>query len=78
MQNYNASHGHRENLESFYFRLAGQASKCGTTEEIEKEVILDIFIAKMGFSDIQREICIRPGATVDNTLKSALLPERDT
>ena len=76
MQIYNASHGDRESLESFYLRLAGQASKCGWTEEIEKEVIRDIFIAKMRFSDIQRELCIRPGATVDDTLKSALLQEK--
>ena len=76
MQIYNAPHGDRESLESFYLRLAGQASKCGWTEEIEKEVIRDIFIAKMRFSDIQRELCIRPGATVDDTLKSALLQEK--
>ena len=76
MQIYNASHGDKENLESFYLRLAGQASKCGWTEDIEKEVIRDIFIAKMRFSDIQRELCIRPGATEDDTLKSALLQEK--
>ena len=76
MQIYNASHGDRESLESFYLRLAGQDSKCGWTEEIEKEVIRDIFIAKMRSSDIQRELCIRPGATVDDTLKSALLQEK--
>ena len=29
MQIYNKSHGDRESLESFYLRLAGQASKCG-------------------------------------------------
>ena len=68
MQIYNASHGDRESLESFYLRLAGQASKCGWTEEIEKEVIRDIFLC--------RELCIRPGATVDDTLKSALLQEK--
>ena len=76
MQIYNASHGDRESLESFYLRLAGQASKCGWTEDIEKEVVRDIFIAKMRFSDIQRELCIRRGATVDDTLKSALLQEK--
>ena len=76
IQIYNASHRDRESLESFYLRLAGQASKCGWTEEIGKEVIRDIFIVKMRFSDIQRELCIRPGATVDDTLKSALLQEK--
>ena len=76
MQIYNASHGDRESLESFYLRVAGQASKCGWTEDIEKEVIRDIFIAKMRFSDIQKELCIRPGATVDDTLKSALHQEK--
>ena len=76
MQIYNVSHGDRESLESFYLCLAGQASKCGWTKDIEKEVIRDIFIAKMRFSDIQRELCIRPGATVDDTLKSALLQEK--
>ena len=29
----------------------------------------------MRFSDIQRELCIRSGATVDDTLESALLQE---
>ena len=76
MQMYNASHGDKESLESFYLRLAGQASTCVWTEEIEKVVIRDIFIAKMRFSDILRELCIRPGATVDDTLKSALLQEK--
>ena len=76
MQLYIASHGVRESLESFYLRVAGLATNCGWTEEIEKEVIRDIFIAKMRFSDIQRELCIRPGATVDDTLKSALLQEK--
>ena len=31
---------------------------------------------KIGFSDIQRELCIRPGATLDDTFKSALLQEK--
>ena len=56
MQIYNASHGDRDSLKSFYLRLAGQASKCGWTEDIEKEVIRDIFIIKMRFSVIQREL----------------------
>ena len=36
----------------------------------------DIFIAKMWYKDIQRELCIRPGATPEETLKSALLQEK--
>ena len=42
----------------------------------EKEVVRDIFIAKMRYKDIQRELCIRPGATPEDTLKSALLQEK--
>ena len=76
MQIYNASHGERERLEPIYLRLAGQASKCGWTEDIEKEVIRDILIAKMRFSDIQRDLCITQGITVDDTLKPALLQEK--
>ena len=36
----------------------------------------DIFLAKMRFVDIQWEICIRPGANIDETLKSELLQEK--
>ena len=35
-----------------------------------------IFIAKMRYKDIQRELCIRPGANPEETLKSALLQEK--
>ena len=44
-----------------------------------KEVIRDIFIAKRKFSDIQGEICIRPGNTVNDTLiKQPFFMKRDT
>ena len=57
-------------------RLTGQAALCGWTIDQEKEVLRDIFIIKMRFEDIQRELSIRPGATLEETLKSALLQEK--
>ena len=63
MQIYNAEHSDRESLEAFYLRLTGQAALCGWTIDQEKEVVRDIFIAKMSYKDIQRELCIHPGAT---------------
>ena len=36
----------------------------------------DMFIAKMRFKDIQGELCIRPGNTLEETLKSALLQKK--
>ena len=76
MQMYNAVHSDREGLEAFYLRLTGQAALCGWTIDQEKEVVRDIFIAKMRYKDIQRELCIRPGATPEDSLKSALLQEQ--
>ena len=76
MQIYNAVHSDRESLESFYLRLTGQAALCGWTIDQEKEVVRDIFIAKMRYKDIQRELCIHPGATPEDSLKSALLQEK--
>ena len=76
MQMYNAVHSDREGLEAFYLRLTGQAALCGWTIDQEKEVVRDIFIAKMRYKDIQRELCIRPGTTPEETLKSALLQEK--
>ena len=73
---YNAVHSDREGLEAFYLRLTGQAALCGWTIDQEKEVVGDIFIAKMRYKDIQRELCIRPGATPEDSLKSALLQEQ--
>ena len=69
-------HTDRESLEDFYLRLTGQAALCGWTIDQEKEVVRDIFIAKMRYKDIQRELCIRPGATPEETLKSGLLQEK--
>ena len=38
-------HMENENVSNqFIFALAGKASKCGWTEDIEKEVIPDIFL----------------------------------
>ena len=69
-------HTDRESLEAVYLRLTGQAALCGWTIDQEKEVVRDIFIAKMRYKDIQRELCIRPWATPEETLKSALLQEK--
>ena len=71
MQLYKASPGDRETLKGFCPLLAWQTSKCGWTEDIEKEVIWDIFIPKMRFSGIQSELWIKPGKTVEDMLKSA-------
>ena len=73
LQFYNAVHAERESLEAFYLRLTGQAVLCSWTIDQEKEVVRDIFIAKMRNKDIQRELCIHPGATPEEALKSALL-----
>ena len=73
---YNAVHTDRESFEAFYLRLTGQAALCGWSIDQEKEVFRDIFIAKMRYKDIQRELCIRLGATPEETLKSALLQEK--
>ena len=76
MQIYNAVHSDRESLEAFYLRLTGQAALCGWTIYQEKDVVRDIFIVKMRYKDIQRELCIHPGATPEDSLKSALLQEK--
>ena len=76
MQMNNSVHSDREGLKAFYLRLTGQAALCGWTIDQEKEVVRDIFIAKMRYKDIQRELCIRPGATPEDSLKSALLQEK--
>ena len=69
-------HTDRESLEAFHLRLTGQAALCGWTIDQAKEVVRDIFIAKIRYKDIQRELCIRLGATPEETLKSALLQEK--
>ena len=76
LQMYNAVHTDQESFEAFYLRLTGQAILCGWSIDQEKEVVRDIFFAKMRYKDIQRELCIRPGATPEETLKSALLQEK--
>ena len=65
----------KKELKAFYLRLLSQAAKSGWTQSVEKEVTRDIFIAKMKCTDIERELCIKLGATADYTLKSALLQE---
>ena len=60
---YNAVHSNLEGLEAFYLRLTGQAALGGWSIDQEKEVVRDIFIAKMRYKDIQRELCVRPGTT---------------
>ena len=69
-------HAERESLEAFYLRLTGQAALCDWMTDQEKEVVRDIFIVKMRYKDTQRELWIRPGATPEKTLKSALLQEK--
>ena len=69
-------HAERESLEAFYLRPTGQAALCVWTIDQEKEVVRDLFISKMRYKDIQRELCIRPGTTPEETLKSALLQEK--
>ena len=76
LQIYNAVHAERERLEVFYLRLTGPVALCGWTIDQEKEVVRDIFITKMRYKDIQRELCIRPRTTPEVTLKSALLQEK--
>ena len=61
MHLYNWFQNHREGLEGFFLRLSGQAAQCGWSKQIEKEVVRDLFIAKMRFKDIERELCIRSG-----------------
>ena len=73
---YNTKQPDRESLETFFLRLSGQAAQCGWALENEKEVVRDIFIAKMKFKDIQRDFCIRPGNSPEETLKSALFQEK--
>ena len=60
LQICNAVHTDRESLEAVYLRLTGQAALCDWTIDLQKEVVRDIFIAKMRYKDIQRELCIRP------------------
>ena len=74
---YNTKQLDRESLETFFLRLSGQAAQCGWALENEKEIVRDIFIAKMKFKDIQRDLCIRPGNSPEETLKSALFQEKE-
>ena len=76
LQIYNAVHADSECLEAFYLRLTGQAALCGGTINQEKEVVRDIFIAKMRYQDIKPKLSIRPGNTPEEILKSALLQEK--
>ena len=68
---YNTQQLDRESLETFFLRLSGQAAQCGWAIENEKEVVCDIFIAKMKFKDIQRDLCIRPGNSRKNAKVTA-------
>ena len=75
MHFYNTNQAERESHESFILRLSGQAALYGCSVAIEKEVVRDIFIAKIEFKDIQRELYIHPGNSPEETLRSALLQE---
>ena len=57
---YNTQESDRESLETFFLRLSGQAAQCGWAIDNKKEVVRDIFIAKMRSKDIQRDLCIKP------------------
>ena len=61
MHLYNWFQNHRVGLEGFFLHLSGQAAQCGWSKQIEKEVVRNLFIAKMRFKDIERELCIRSG-----------------
>ena len=76
LQMYNAVHTDRESLEAFYLRLTRQAVLCGWSIDQEKELVRDIFIAKLRYKDIHRELCVTPGTTPEETLKSALLQKK--
>ena len=76
LQICNAVHADRESLEAFYLRLTGQAALCGWTIDQEKEVLRDIFIVKVRYKDINRQLCILPGTTTEDTLKSAFLQDK--
>ena len=41
-----------------------------------EEVVLDLFIAKMRFKDTQRELCICPSHSLEETLTTALFQEK--
>ena len=77
MQFYSAHQGGTEGLEAFCPCLSGKAAKFGWTQIIRKGVLRDIFLAKVKFSDIQREFCTRPGATINDTLKAPLIHGKD-
>ena len=64
---YNTQQPDRESLETFFLRLSRQAAQCGWAIDNEKEVVHDIFIDKMKFKDIQRDLCIRPGNSRGNS-----------
>ena len=72
MHLYNSTQSEK-GLESYYLRLSGQAAQCGWSVATEKEVVRDLFIGKMRLKDIQRELCIRPRNSSEETLKSTLL-----
>ena len=59
--------------ENFFFCLTGQEALCGWTVAQEKQVERDIFVAKMRFEVIQRELCNQSGNTPEETVQSALL-----
>ena len=73
---YNTQQLDRESLQTFFLRLSGQAAQCAWAIENGKEVVRDIFIAKIKFKDIQCDIWIRPGNSPNKTLKSALLRKK--
>ena len=57
-------------------RLTGQVALCGWTVDQKKKVVKNIIITKLRYKDIQRELCIHPGNTPDETLQSALLQKK--
>ena len=76
MHLYNSSQNEREGLEGFFQRLSGQSAQSEWSILSEKEVVRDLFIAKLRFKDFQRELCIRRDYSLEETLKSALFQEK--
>ena len=60
----------------YFHRLSGQSAQSGWSIPNEKEVVRDLFIAKLRFKDIQWELCICRGYSLEITLKSALFQEK--
>ena len=59
----------REGLESNFLRISGHSAKLRLSGPS------GLFIANLKFKNNQKEFCIRPGSTPEETFRSALLQE---